>query len=257
MMNTLFANGMSHNNLLAKNDNRLTLGPSWLNLDYQEPDKVGYGIPTGYLDREEGTVPGVRVVFSRANKHNVYYSLDGSYYNGKLTYGGYTQDLTPASFKSSHEFYTLNAGVGYVIPVNDELDAVPLITAGYRLWKRNITPEEREHYNNGFIGLGWKFDWNIIPRLIMSPSAAFGTTILSRIAVFDPPIQARMSLGNNLYCQLGLEINYLMSAALGVGVYVDYLSFDFGGNYNWQAGTYEPDSTTRQLTYGIQLSYLY
>jgi hypothetical protein len=177
---------------------------------------------------------------------------------GNLTYDGHYQypPYRAVTYKAEHQIYKFDTRVGYIIPTKSpNLQFIPFATAGYRFWKSEIDANQ-ENYSNGYLGIGGKFDYAITHRLIISPSIDVGRTILAHVRMVNNFFGFAQPLGNSFYWRAGIEINYIINNIWSIGLSSSYMTFKFGKS-NTQNLAFEPDSITKELTYGIHISYLY
>lgn len=236
-------------------------------LSYTETDTSG-----ATMDTEKGRVPGIGAFASiMYGPHNGYLALSYEGFKGKTDYtgayiggGGYGSLVGKSGAKITD--IAVRDGVGIIL--NPAVMLTPYVTLGYHKWERNVGDGApggyNETYQHGFYGFGLLGQYSPVQRLVVSAHAMLGHTDGARIDAPDMGLSA--DLGDGGLYQLGLGLDYGITAGLHVNVRVAYTAWRYGASAPIYAGTngagqaqylYEPDSRTTDTTLKAGIGYAF
>lgn len=269
MFNQVLAD-LLENGALDQINNSAVVGISGLNLDYKEiffdSDKRSNGVLP--KSTEAGTILGVYFNPRAAFLNNtIYTDLYLDYYDGKLKYDGSRDEnvyqngiliatnSVPVEGKFCHKFFNANFKSGYIFTFfeNHSFQAIPYVGVGYRYWKRTSDALNYESYHHYKAIAGIKFNWLLTDNFVVSPYAEGGRIFSAKMKI--PYYDRSYTLGKKPIYETGIELNYRIFDEFFLNGIASYTQFKYGKSDSSSNGSYEPDSKTNELKFGLGIRY--
>jgi outer membrane receptor protein involved in Fe transport len=197
------------------------------------------------------------------------------YVPGSTNYDGINIDKKNSSeTRREHNIININTKIGYALPLNKTLQAIPYGGIGYRMWHRaineNIYCTNNATYQSYYANIGIKFNWLLLDNLILSPYMDYGRVFKANM-IYDrkqqsttnkysgnkiniPDLYIENHLKNRAIYRMGLELDYYWCKDFSFGIFLNHEHFSFGQS-DIQNGYQEPDSITNETKYGIIFRY--
>lgn len=251
---------LAYNSLLYKANNQTSFNWQWLDLQYRE-----HNYHNQFLDGATGILPGLDI---KVDKTIDNFFLEGNfagYFKKNLSYTGEIAGFKELQTSAKNSLYYASLKAGYILQNDNNTNFIPYVEYGYRHWNREIPPAKfifdissngyTEHYTNYFYDVGIKFQHAFTKPLVMSAYTALGSTVNARLRTHLPTVDTNVNdrLGSKPITLAGVTADYLLQANLHLltGIHYEHFAFSKSATEN---GSYEPDSTTRDLSYTIGIA---
>lgn len=236
-------------------DNSVSLGFNENLMNYQEH------INPGPSDTESGWMPGFKIAGSYLNApFHVYLHLSYQYNRGGIHYLG-TNLETKAAVQTTDRATTqrLMAKAGYAFSLANDMTVIPYIAGGYQHWNRNLeisVGQEIEDYNAGLIGAGGLFQYQVMPRLVLSADAEFLAVVGGSMTphITDLGYLGHANFGTSGEEKIDVSANYTVSGPWSVYGGLDFTHFNYTGG-QIPPVAFEPPSSTNQFGINAGLRY--
>lgn len=209
-------------------------------------------------DKEQGTIPDIGVEYSVLGLYRPFrFVIAANYASGGTDYIGSLMNGTPYDTTTHNRIIDAHMALGYAFGFGS-FALIPGIEYGEHSWERNINydtdPGYQERYGNQYMAATLEGQFAINQSTVLSLSGAYGTTA-------NPTMTNNLSPGGVFYLharpweRLGLKVDYAAYSDLHIGVKLSYTDFKYGGSANTVNNYFEPDSQTRQATFGLTMGY--
>ena len=176
---------------------------------------------------------------------------------GFLKYRGNLEDPQHTPYQASDNAYynTVVVRLGVGRPMAGGYELIPYVAGGFQNWYRNVSGAAGygEYYRAGLIGVGLKLDYAPAPMLVLSASAE-GLAVIGG-AVDAPSENFSGSFGTSAEERVGLDADYRIDntwhAYAGLGI----THYAYAGSQPGGSGSFEPLSTTLQVSSMFGVAY--
>ncbi|EKE01289.1 MAG: hypothetical protein ACD_21C00171G0002 [uncultured bacterium] len=255
--------GLEVENALWQINNSVAFGLVGFNLDYKE-SFLSSDARAGVMPKstESGTILGLFFDVRKAFAETIYTDFYLDYYDGKLKYDGSERNTyAPLTANLWHRFFNADAKAGYIFTFTEDsvLQLIPYAGVGYRYWYRqynNVGEGGKEKYKNYKVVGGIKLNWLLTDEFIISPYFEGGKTFGANMKYCGSGTGNgyNYTLGNKPIYEAGLEANWRMFDEFFLNGFANYTQFKYGRSAP-QAGSFEPDSKTREIKFGLGVRY--
>jgi len=242
---------------LVRGSNQIAVQIGGLSQDYREfNDGLVSSLPE-VLDAETGSITYLRISY-RALVRRWYGQAAFGFGYGETDYVGYLQSpgpvYTPLKTTTTNTIYDLMFRFGYLFQLARPVAVVPYAEIGEYHWTRDIAPSASygitEYYSHSFAGLGAKFLFNPVDRLVWEigggAAANLGSTMETGGYTYD--------LGDRTSLSAYTSLDYFVTGHWHAKVDVEYRRWEYGQS-GVKGGYLEPRSDTRQTRFFAGVGY--
>jgi hypothetical protein len=210
-------------------------------------------------DSEHGTLPGIQLkvsgMFDTLGVDNLYVGLTYQREWGDAAYNGFLLNGTPHTGTTNYGINDVRLEVGKGFLLSENAMLTPFFQAGWRSWKRTLSPFQDEDYADYYAGGGVRGDLSITDRLVLDGRLGIAATIdpamtSAQSVVLGLP-RMNFKLGIEPLLQAGIGADYLVYKYVHLYGGAEYSRFAYGASAVNQFGFLEPASVTDEIVFRL------
>jgi len=225
-----------------------------------------------YFDRQVGNIPFVVMLLNKTiDRLYAQFSLSSG--GGNTAYkGGIIGSSSAVSNTSTRNtLFDVALKLGFMLPFNNKIVLTPYVAGGFHRWLRDIAGVNDsgflvsgypETYQHAWYALGVLLQYTPHPNWVLSLDGNAGTiqnaqnrNWSSLVGNGARTVQQVYSLKQRFAFNLGINSDYRFLQNWHALLQMNYWYFKYGLSAATYFGTYEPNSTTRQLSFLVGLGY--
>lgn len=223
-----------------------------------------------YFDREEGNIPVIALALNKTFER-IYAQFSLSLGAGGTAYKGGINGDNTAIFNTGtrNTLFDTALKLGYMIPLRDKASLTPYIAGGFHRWLRDVagvgdngflTFGYPETYQHAWYALGLLAQFTPAVNWVVNVDGNVGTNENGQNRSWSSlasthTVQQTLSLKQRFAFNLGAGTDYRFLQNWHALAQINYWYFKYGRTATSSVGVYEPNSTTRQLSFLIGLGY--